>query len=410
MNNQKQNRFKGLKKAVSIFAMGTICVATAVSVAAFSKTVTVTDGTKKTTVNTLSPDTSDILNKSGTTLGKNDKLVLTEDSGSNAEISILRAFNVDSLNGNNANILAANEGTVAQAVKAAGMTISANDKVSLSSNTQRIPDTKIQISEWYSVNFNIRGKKSVKQVPAGTVQEALDFLGVKMGKNDVLNVSKDKKISDNFNITVQTVTHKDVESTETISYKTINKDTSELYKGETKVDTDGENGVRTIVTRETYINGKLSSKKEVSNKITKEAVNEVVLNGTAEKVSKVQTNSGSISVNETDKKLTDVNGKTVSYSRVLTGSGTAYTAPAGASTSTGRLAQYGVVAVNPNVIPYGSNLYIVSNDGEIVYGYAVAGDTGGAMMAGDAICDLYYPTFDDCSVFGRRDITIYVLN
>ena len=56
-----------------------------------------------------------------------------------------------------------------------------------------------------------------------------------------------------------------------------------------------------------------------------------------------------------------------------------------------------------------SKLYIVSNDGEIIYGEAVAGDTGGALMDGSAIVDLYYPTYDECCVFGRRDVTIYVL-
>ena len=99
----------------------------------------------------------------------------------------------------------------------------------------------------------------------------------------------------------------------------------------------------------------------------------------------------------------------MNYTRVLTGSGTAYYAPAGALTATGRLARYGVVAVDPDIIPYGSILYIVSNDGQVVYGYAVAGDTGGALWAGTAIVDLYYNTYDECCQFGRRDVTIYVL-
>ena len=68
-----------------------------------------------------------------------------------------------------------------------------------------------------------------------------------------------------------------------------------------------------------------------------------------------------------------------------------------------------VVAVDPDIIPYGSILYIVSNDGQVVYGYAVAGDTGGALWAGTAIVDLYYNTYDECCQFGRRDVTIYVL-
>ena len=143
---------------------------------------------------------------------------------------------------------------------------------------------------------------------------------------------------------------------------------------------------------------------------TKQPVDEVILNGTKEYVSQVYTNSGYVSANETENILTDVNGNQVHYTNVLTGSGTAYYAPAGALTATGRLARYGVVAVDPDIIPYGSILYIVSNDGEVVYGYAVAGDTGGALWAGTAIVDLYYNTYDECCQFGRRDVTIYVLD
>ena len=75
--------------------------------------------------------------------------------------------------------------------------------------------------------------------------------------------------------------------------------------------------------------------------------------------------------------FTDMNGNTVAYSSVVTGSGTAYTAPAGSLTATGVTAYHGGVAVNPNIIPYGSKLYIVSTDGSFVYGYATAVDTGG---------------------------------
>lgn len=71
------------------------------------------------------------------------------------------------------------------------------------------------------------------------------------------------------------------------------------------------------------------------------------------------------------------------------------------------MAQVGVVAVDPNIIPYGTKLYITS--GNIVYGYAIAGDTGGAAMAGDILVDVFYDTYDECAAFGRRDMTVYII-
>ena len=80
------------------------------------------------------------------------------------------------------------------------------------------------------------------------------------------------------------------------------------------------------------------------------------------------------------------------------------------TTSLGWDAVYGVVAVNPSIIPYGTKMYITSPDGSVVYGYGVAGDTGGAAMAGDILADLCYNTLEECSQIGRRTMNIYILS
>ena len=409
MDKKKTNRFSIPKKAVAVALMGTMCLSAAVSVAAMSKTVTVTDGEQVVTINTINPQTDVILERTGISLNENDKLIRTESESSDISISILRAFNVDVVDGKTKKTLTFNDGTVADAIKAAGLTLSNNDSISFSRETQLEPDMEIKIARFYTVNINVKGTKITKEVPEGTVASALEYLDIKLDKNDVVSVDVNKEVTENMDIVINSVTYKDVKTTESIAYSTKYQDSDDMYIGETSTVQAGVNGERTIVTREKYINGKLDSSSQVSNEITKQPVDEIIAQGTKEYVSQVYTNSGSISVNESANVLTDVNGNQVNYTRVLTGSGTAYYAPAGALTSTGRLARYGVVAVDPDIIPYGSILYIVSNDGQVVYGYAVAGDTGGALWAGTAIVDLYYNTYDECCQFGRRDVTIYVL-
>lgn len=71
------------------------------------------------------------------------------------------------------------------------------------------------------------------------------------------------------------------------------------------------------------------------------------------------------------------------------------------STSVGLRSGYGIVAVDPHVIPYYTPLYI---DG---YGYAVAGDTGGAIR-GERI-DVFFYTYQETVSFGRRPIKVWVL-
>lgn len=59
------------------------------------------------------------------------------------------------------------------------------------------------------------------------------------------------------------------------------------------------------------------------------------------------------------------------------------------------------VAVDKNVIPLGSKLYIPG------YGYAIAADTGGAIK--EMKIDLFMNTQEECYAFGRRKVTVHVI-
>jgi 3D (Asp-Asp-Asp) domain-containing protein len=91
---------------------------------------------------------------------------------------------------------------------------------------------------------------------------------------------------------------------------------------------------------------------------------------------------------------------------VYTMEATAYTAltakanPTG-YTANGMRAQYGIVAVDPDVIPLGSHVFIPG------YGLAIAADTGGAII-GHRI-DLCMDRYGDAVRFGRQPVTVYVV-
>ncbi len=70
-------------------------------------------------------------------------------------------------------------------------------------------------------------------------------------------------------------------------------------------------------------------------------------------------------------------------------------------TASGVRAGFGVIAVDPRVIPLGSKLFIPG------YGRAVAGDTGGAIV-GHRV-DLGFNTLRDALQYGTRPVTIYFL-
>ena len=67
-------------------------------------------------------------------------------------------------------------------------------------------------------------------------------------------------------------------------------------------------------------------------------------------------------------------------------------------TSSGLPTGYGVVAVDPSVIPLGTHMTVPG------YGEAVAADTGSAIIG--ARIDLWFPTLDQARAWGRRTVTI----
>ena len=101
-------------------------------------------------------------------------------------------------------------------------------------------------------------------------------------------------------------------------------------------------------------------------------------------------------------------GLPVNYTRVMQGAvATAYSASRGRGSS-GLGLYCGTVAVNPNVIPYGTRMWITDRSQNFIYGFAIATDTGTAMMEGHVDIDLFFETNAECLQFGKRQLDVYI--
>lgn len=78
------------------------------------------------------------------------------------------------------------------------------------------------------------------------------------------------------------ITYKDYTETEPIPFEGKEVPDNTMFKGETKVVTAGVNGVRTIVTRKTFTDGRLTKEEVISDTITKQPVTQVIHYGTKE--------------------------------------------------------------------------------------------------------------------------------
>ena len=311
---------------------------------------------------------------------------------------VLSANEVTVVSGENTVKVLSSGGTVAEALKTAKVTLAEGQMTIPAADTVIKSDLTITVCDAKTVSVTADGETKDYQLPFGPVEKSLKLIGFQLGKDDILSVERNEAVENIDKLTVQRVVYKDETTTESVAYDSVKENSDQVDLGETKLKTKGVNGEKAVVSRVKYVDGKRDSAEKIAEKLIKKPVDEVTLVGT-----KGAGTAGGAGT------FTDSNGVKVAYKYMLSGSGTAYTAPAGALTATGNPAHFGGVAINPELIPYGSKLYVESVDGSFVYGYCTAIDTGGALEDGSAIVDCFYDTYDECVNFGRRDINVYVI-
>ena len=169
-----------------------------------------------------------------------------------------------------------------------------------------------------------------------------------------------------------------------------------MGKGQYRVVSEGVQGIITKVYQFTVIDGVCQEDfKLVATKNTKAAVDKVVAYGTIDT-------------------FLAVDGNTYTYKQKIDGDATAYTDQWGGGSlvyGSGQLdgitTQWGVVAVDPSVIPIGTKLYVAGVNGNPDYGFAIAADTGGAIK--NTRLDLWMDNAPLCCQWGVKACTIYIL-
>ena len=150
-----------------------------------------------------------------------------------------------------------------------------------------------------------------------------------------------------------------------------------MSKGTSKITQKGVNGKKSVVYREKIVNGEITDKTVESENEFLAPVSQIMTVGTYTGGNTgVIKNSAAISeLKMPSKYKLGSNGVPTNYKYTIKGKAAAYCIPGG-TTSTGKKVKPGYIAVNPKQIPYGTEMYIVSDDG-IVYGYAIAAERGG---------------------------------
>lgn len=268
--------------------------------------------------------------------------------------------------------------------------------------TQTDDGEQLDILRAYTVPVTADGATQDVVTTGATTAELLAQAGLTWTEDDLLTPAADEAVPEGGSVTLQRVSYVDYSQNVVVPTEIEEVPTSLFYKKQSKTVTmqEGSDGLDTVYYRETWIDGTLAATDEIGRetqigmvptlqKVYGEKVPvsqfvgpEIVDGAPVEGVAEVYTNQRS----------------------------TGYSASATAKGASGRRLTYGTVAINPSIIPYGSLMYITSDDGKFVYGYAYAADTGTALMQGSAFIDLYYETYDESVDSAVIPVTVYVLD
>lgn len=274
-----------------------------------------------------------------------------------------------------------------------------NDKIVWSQNAD---GRLMQVLRAYTVPVTADGQTRDVITTGATAAELLAQLGLTYDDNDILTPAADETVTEGSSLTLQRVEYVDYTEDVVIPSQRQEVPTSLFYRDhdETMILQEGSDGLDTVTWRDVYIDGTWTEKQELDR---------VTQVGMVPTVVKVYGEQAPVSSFVGPEIVDGVPSEGVV--ETYTGQrSTGYSASSTAKGASGQRLTYGTVAVNPNIIPYGTLMYITSDDGSFVYGYAYAADTGTAMMEGHAFVDLYYQTYQESVESAVVPVTVYIID
>lgn len=269
-----------------------------------------------------------------------------------------------------------------------------------------ISEITVQRRQTVTILFNGTRMEAVSY--GESVQALLDRLGLVLTQEDVLSVSTEAVTYDGMELKISRSVKVEEVYTAPLSFETVYCYDPSIPEGSEVVLRQGVDGQVRRKALVQYVDGQEYSRTVLEETVIQQPVDALVAVGTGAPALESPVDPGQLYIG--DGMIITPEGETLSYIGKMDVVATAYThTDPGCNeiTATGTYVRIGVVAVDPDLIPYGTRMYIVTNDGRYIYGISVAEDCGGAII-GNRI-DLYFETESDCIRFGIRDATIYFL-
>jgi resuscitation-promoting factor RpfB len=245
------------------------------------KSVRLTVDGEARTVSTYASTVSGVLDDAGVTVNEHDTLAPAQDAkiSDGAEIVLRRGRQVTLTVDGTRKTVWVTATTVEEALSQVGYR---QDGMYVSANrSTRLPldGYELTLRTPKQVTFVADGRKHPVTTTAPTVGEAMREAGVTVDADDKVSQLADAPVRPGMTVTVTRVATRTRTTQATVEFETIEQTDAKAEPGSRTVKTKGVTGLRQVTRVETYVDGKLTSSKVAKVTVLREPVDEVVVVG-----------------------------------------------------------------------------------------------------------------------------------
>jgi 3D (Asp-Asp-Asp) domain-containing protein len=274
--------------------------------------------------------------------------------------------------------------TIGDVLSEAGIALGPHDRV-IPAATALSSGLLIEVRRAFSVTLYVDGGRRTWMTAASTVEEFITTSGVPLRSQDRVYPSLEQTLPSGAVVRIVRVDTQIIAKPERVPFVRVSRPDASLPRGMTRVIQPGRAGTRIRRIAVTLADGVVIDRQVLGAQVVQPPQDHIMQVGTR----RLFASRGEFAGKEI------IHMEATGYAP-WTGKGV------DDITSIGMKAGYGVVAVDPTVVPLRSELFIEG------YGRAIAGDVGGAIK-GHRI-DLGFNTARQAIQFGRRPVRVYLLS